>query len=214
MLLRSKVILFVCNCLLTPTPIPPIIRQNKKLYHWAESFVLLSLYLIIFHLYIRTNGKTAMESLISVFTVYCIHCLLHFIAPPDVFFFFFFFQFLGYLLVHVLKSFFSWNCILRKENIFAYLFPGTFIGWQLQNKLFNKPGLLTGSSGQIFQIKLNYCRSAFFHLSASWTLFWSWMPDKLCHEKIYVSYDILVSPPPPPPSAKTQPGTSIFTKSD
>ena len=92
------------------------------------------------------------------------------------------------------------NCFLRKENIFAYLLPGTFIGWQLQNKLFNKPGLLTGSSGQIFQIKLNYCRSAFFHLSASWTLFWSWMPDKLCHEKIYVSYD--VSPPPPPPLCK------------
>ena len=99
----------------------------------------------------------------------CLHCLLHtyFITPPDVFFFFFFFQFLGYLLVHVLNFFFSWNCILRKENIFAYLLPGTFIGWQLQNKLFNKPGLLTGSSGQIFQIKLNYCRSAFFHLSAS-----------------------------------------------
>ena len=97
-----------------------------------------------------------------------------------------------------LTFFFSWNCILRKENIFAYLLPGTFVGWHLQNKLFNKPGLLTGSSGQIFQIKLNYCSSAFFHLSASWTLFWSWMPDKLCHEKIYVSYDILVSPPPPP----------------
>ena len=95
--------------------------------------------------------------------------------------------------------FLSRNCIFRKEIIFAYLLPGTFIGWQLQNKLFNKPGLLNGSSGQIFQIKLNYCSSAFFHLSASWTLFWSWMPDELCHEKIYVSYDILVSPPTPPP---------------
>ena len=200
--------MFVCNCLLKPTLIPPIIRQNKKLYHWAESFVLLSLYLTIFHLYIRTNGKTAMENLISVFTVYCIHISLHLQM------FFFFLQFLGYLLVHVLNFFFSRNCILRKENIFAYLLPGTFIGWQMQNKLFNKPGLFTGSSGQIFQIKLNYCRSAFFHLSASWTLFWSWMPDKLCHEKIYVSYDILVSPPPHLHSAKTQPGTCIFTKSD
>ena len=129
----------------------------------------------------------------SLFTAYIFHC-----TSRCFFFFFVFFQFLGYLLVHVLNSFFSWNCILRKENIFAYLFPGTFIGWQLQNKLFNKPGLLTGSSGQIFQIKLNYCSSAFFHLSASWTLFWSWMPDKLCHEKIYVSYDILVSAPPTP----------------
>ena len=106
---------------------------------------------------------------------------------------FFFLQFLGYLLVHVWAFFFSWNCILRKENIFAYLLSGTFVGWQLQNKLFTKPGLLTGSSGQTCQVKLNYCNSAFFHLSASWTLFWSWMPDKLCHEKIYVSYGILVS---------------------
>ena len=158
------------------------------MYHWAESFVLLSLYFTIFHLYIRTNGKTAMESLISVFTVYCMHISLHLQM--------FFFQFLGYLLVHVLNFFFSWNCILRKENSFAYLLPGTLVGWQLQNKLFNNPGLLTGSSGQIFQIKLNYCSSAFFHLSTSWTLFWSWMPDKqLCHEKIYVSYDSLVSLP-------------------
>ena len=81
----------------------------------------------------------------------------------------------------------------RKENIFAYLLSGTLVGWQLQNKLFTKAGLLTGSSGQTFQIKLNYCSSAFFNLSASWTLFWSWMPDKLCHEKIDVSYGILVS---------------------
>ena len=192
--------MFVCNCLITPTPIPPIIRQNKKLYHWVESFVLLSLYLTIFHLYIRTNGKTAMESPISVFTVYLFTAYI-FHCPSRCFFFF---QFSGYLLVHVLNSsFFSWNCILRKENIFAYLLPGTFVGWQLQNKLFNKPGLLTGSSGQkIFQIKLIYCSSAFFHLSASWTLFWSWMPDKLCHEKIYVSYDILVSPPTPTPFCK------------
>ena len=153
--------MFVCNCLLTPTPIPPTIRQNKKLYHWAESFVLLSLYLTIFHLYIRTNGKTAMENLISVFTVYCIHISLHL----QMVFCCFFFQFLGYLLVHVLNFFFSWNCILRKENIFAYLFPGTFVGWQLQNKLFNKPGLLTGSSGQIFQIKLNFCSCLFLPVS-------------------------------------------------
>ena len=135
-------------------------------------------------------------SVSSLFTAYIFHCASRY------FFFFFFFQFLGYLLVHVLNFFFSWNCILRKENIFAYLLPGTFVGWQLQNKLFNKPGLLTGSSGQIFQIKLNYCSSAFFHLSASWTLFWSWMPDKLSHEKIYVSYDILVSPPTPTPLCK------------
>ena len=133
----------------------------------------------------------------------CLHCLLHtyFIAPPDVFFCFFF-QFLGYLLVHVLNFFFLMELYFKKGNIFAYLLPGTFVGWQLQNKLFNKPGLLTGSSGQIFQIKLNYCSSAFFHLSASWTLFWSWMPDKLCHEKIYVSYDILVFPPTPTPLCK------------
>ena len=169
------------------------------MYHWA--FVLLSLYLTIFHLYIRTNGKTAMESLISVFTVYCIHISLHL---QIFFFFFFFFPVFRILNGTCTELFFSWNCILRKENIFAYLFPGTFLGWQLQNKLFNKPGLLTGSSGQIFQINLNYCSSAFFHLSASWTLFWPWMPDKLCHEKIYVSYDILVSPPTPNPQPPLQ----------
>ena len=192
--------MFVCNCLLTPTPIPPIIRQNKKLYHWAESFVLLSLYLTIFHFISGPMEKQLWRvwSVSSLFTAYIFHCTSRFFF----FFFFFFFQVLGYLLVHVLNFFFSWNCILRKENIFAYLLPGTFIGWQLQNKLFNKPGLLTGSSRQIFQIKLNYCSSAFFHLSASWTLFWSWVPDKLCHEKIYVSYDILVSPPTPNPLCK------------
>ena len=128
-------------------------------------------------------------SVSSLFTAYIFHCTSRCC---------FFFQFLGYLLVHVLNFFFSRNCILRMENIFAYLLPGTFIGWQLQNKLFNKPGLLTGSSGQIFQIKLNYCRSAFFHLSASWTLFWSWMPDKLCHEKIcFLWYSCVPTTPPP-----------------
>ena len=134
-------------------------------------------------------------SVSSLFTAYIFHCTSRF-------FFFFFFPVFRILNGTCTELFFSWNCILRKENIFAYLFPGTFLGWQLQNKLFNKPGLLTGSSGQIFQIKLNYCSSAFFHLSASWTLFWPWMPDKLCHEKIYVSYDILVSPPTPNPLCK------------
>ena len=54
------------------------------------------------------------------------------------------------------------------------------------------------SKPQNFQMIGPKIQTDFFHLSASWTLFWSWMPDKqLCHEKIYVSYDIRVSPPPP-----------------
>ena len=92
------------------------------------------------------------------------------------------------------ELFFLMELYFKKGQYFCLSTLRNFVGWQLQNKLFTKPGLLTGSSGQTFQIKLNYCSSAFLHLSASWTLFWSWMPDKqLCHEKIYVSYGILVS---------------------
>ena len=128
-------------------------------------------------------------SVSSLFTACIFHCTSRCL-------FVCFFQFLGYLLVHVLNFFYIMELYFEKGKYFC---PGTFVGWQLQNKLFNKPGLLTGSSGQIFQIKLNYCSSAFFHLSASWTLFWSWMPDKqLCHEKIWYSC-VPTNPPPPPP---------------
>ena len=103
--------------------------------------------------------------------------------------------------------FFSWNCILRKENIFAYLLSGTFIGWQLQNKLFTKPGLLTGSSGQTFQIKLNYCSSVFFHLSTARTLFGPECKIS-CVMRKYIFIMVFLCP------AKTQPSPCIFTKSD
>ena len=74
-----------------------------------------------------------MESLIIVFTVYCMHISLMFFSS--------FYD--TYCYMHEL-FFFSWGCILRKDNIFAYLLSGTFVGWQLQNKLFTKPGILTG----------------------------------------------------------------------
>ena len=119
---------------------------------------------------------------------------------------FFFFQFFK-----ILTFFFLMELYFGKGKYFC---PGTFVGWQLQNKLFNKPSLLTGSSGQIFQIKLSYCSSAFFPLSESWTLFWSWMPDKqLCHEKYMFLMIFLCPHQSPTPSAKTQPGACIFTKS-
>ena len=95
----------------------------------------------------------------SLFTAYIFHCTSRCC--------FFFSSAFRILTGTCTELFFLKELYFKNGKYFAYLLPGTFIGWQMQNKLFNKPGLLTGSSGQIFQIKLNYCRSAFFHLSAS-----------------------------------------------
>ena len=192
--------MFVCSCLLTPTPIPPIIRQNKNCITGQSPLFFFLCTLLYF---ICISGPMEKQlwrvwSVSSLFTACIFHCTSRCFS---------FFSFLRYLLIHVLNFFFLMELYFEKGKYFC---PGIFVGWQLQNKLFNKPGLLTGSSGQIFQIELNYCSSAFFHLSASWTLFWSWMPDKqLCHEKIYVSNDILVSPPTSPHPLRKDPAWGL-----
>ena len=60
-----------------------------------------------------------MESLISVFTVYCIHISLHL----QMFSLFVFFQFLGYLLVHVLNFFFLMELYFKKGKYFCLSTP-------------------------------------------------------------------------------------------
>ena len=94
----------------------------------------------------------------SLFTAYIFHCTSRCC---------FFFSVFRILTGTCTELFFLKELYFKNGKYFCLSTPRNIHRLANAKQLFNKPGLLTGSSGQIFQIKLNYCRSAFFHLSAS-----------------------------------------------